>query len=77
MARHRSFYKHMLGLPAEVIDIEATEPDYYKSLKQILETPLDDLMLDLTFTSETNRFGHTEVRYRAMIYKCRRMTDVM
>lgn len=49
-------------------DIEATEPEYYKTLKQILDNPLDLLMVDLTFTAETHIFGKTEVcdvyRYR-------------
>lgn len=44
-----------------LIDLESIEPDYYKSLKQILETPLDALGLDLTFTAETNNFGKIEV----------------
>lgn len=56
----RSFYKHMLGLPVNMNDLEAIEPDYFKSLKQILETPLDLLGLDLTFTAETNDFGVVE-----------------
>jgi E3 ubiquitin-protein ligase HUWE1 len=31
----RSFYKHMLGLPVSVGDLEAIEPDYFKSLQQV------------------------------------------
>ena len=57
----RSFYKHMLGIPIDYIDIEAIEPDYYKSLKMILETPLDVLGLDLDFSAENTVFGKTEV----------------
>lgn len=53
----RSFYKHILGLPVTVLDLEAIEPDYYKSLIQILDTPLDLLGLDLTFSAEVNEFG--------------------
>lgn len=56
----RSFYKHILGIPVSVADLEAIEPDYYKSLKQILESSLEDLGLDLTFTAETNEFGKIE-----------------
>lgn len=48
-------------MPVDFTDIEATEPDYYKVLRQILETPLDDLMMDLTFSAETQKFGRTEV----------------
>jgi E3 ubiquitin-protein ligase HUWE1 len=57
----RSFYKHVLGNPVEYADIEAIEPDYYKSLKQILEMPLDLLGLELTFSAETTHFGRHEV----------------
>jgi E3 ubiquitin-protein ligase HUWE1 len=57
----RSFYKHMLGLPVNFHDLESIEPDYYKSLKQILDTPLDLLGLDLTFAAESNDFGEVKV----------------
>jgi E3 ubiquitin-protein ligase HUWE1 len=57
----RSFYKHILGQPVNYHDLEAIEPDYYKSLKQILEIPLDMLGLDLTFSSETNDFGEIKI----------------
>lgn len=33
----RSFYKHILGVKVTYHDIEAVDPDYYKSLKWILE----------------------------------------
>lgn len=49
-------------MPVDFQDIEATEPDYYKTLRQILETPLDLLMMDLTFSEEIQKFGNTEVR---------------
>ena len=57
----RSFYKHLLGNAVEFTDIESTEPDYYKVLKQIMETQLDLLMMDLTFSAETQRFGVVKV----------------
>jgi hypothetical protein len=50
----RSFYKHILGVPISYHDMEATEPEYYKSLVTILEHPLDLLGLELTFTAELN-----------------------
>lgn len=53
----RSFYKHILGLPVTINDLEAIEPEYYKSLTQILATPLDLLCLDMTFCAESNEFG--------------------
>eukprot|EP01038_Epipyxis_sp_PR26KG_P006704 gene6704-9196_t len=57
----RSFYKHILGLSVSFHDLEAIEPEYYKSLKQILDTPLDLLGLELSFTAENNDFGKVEV----------------
>lgn len=58
---YRSFYKHVLGMPVDFSDIEATEPEYSKILKQILSTPLEHLMMDLTFSAEIQKFGRTEV----------------
>ena len=53
----RTFYKHILGLPVNYHDLEAIEPEYYKSLKQLLEHSLEDIGLELTFSSEINTFG--------------------
>ena len=53
----RSFYKHILGLSVTTQDLEAIEPDYYKSLQQILTMPVDLLGLDLTFTADKDEFG--------------------
>jgi E3 ubiquitin-protein ligase HUWE1 len=66
----RSFYKHVLGMPVDYQDIEATEPDYYKTLRQILETPLDLLMMDLTFSAEIQKFGNTEVKKLLNLHAC-------
>jgi hypothetical protein len=65
---HRSFYKHLLGIAVDVSDMEATEPDYYKSLKQILEFQLEDLGLELTFAADTHTFGKYEVSIIYIIY---------
>jgi hypothetical protein len=65
----RSFCTHVLGNPVEYADIEAIEPaDYYKSrnvklklkLKQVLDTPLDMLGLELTFSAEAADSGKHE-----------------
>lgn len=58
----RSFYKHILGLPVNYHDLEAIEPDFYKSLKQMQELPLDLLGLELTFSTEIDDFGRTVVK---------------
>lgn len=57
----RSFYKHVLGAPVDYSDLEALEPDYYKSLKQILNIPIESLGLDLTFSADMQKFGKQEV----------------
>jgi len=57
----RSFYKHVIGAAVDYSDIEATEPDYFKSLRQLLEYPLDDLGVELTFSAEAQVFGRQEV----------------
>ena len=60
----RSFYKHMLGQPVSYHDLEGIEPEYYKSLKQILTMPLELLGLDdgMTLSAESNDFGHVETK---------------
>jgi hypothetical protein len=57
-------------MPVDFTDIEATEPDYYKTLRQILETPLDLLMMDLTFSAEIQKFGKTEVGLQKTLSDC-------
>mmetsp|Transcript_3628 Transcript_3628/g.8298 ORF Transcript_3628/g.8298 Transcript_3628/m.8298 type:complete len:4344 (+) Transcript_3628:221-13252(+) len=57
----RSLYKHMLGIKPTHDDMEAIDPDYYKNLKTILEYNLDDLGLDLTFSTEDHSFGRTRM----------------
>ena len=53
----RSFYKHILGQPITIHDMEDIDPDYYKSLKWILENDITNAGLDLTFSYEKERFG--------------------
>lgn len=40
-------------------DIEAIDPDYYKNLKMILEYNLEDIGLDLSFSTEAHSFGRS------------------
>jgi E3 ubiquitin-protein ligase HUWE1 len=56
----RSFYKHILGVPILYHDLEAIEPEFYKSLTVLLEHPLDLLGVELTFSAVLNDFGHVE-----------------
>mmetsp|Transcript_73195 Transcript_73195/g.147309 ORF Transcript_73195/g.147309 Transcript_73195/m.147309 type:complete len:349 (+) Transcript_73195:766-1812(+) len=53
----RSFYKHMLGVPVAVEDLEAADPEFYKNLRSILQHPLEALGVDLTFSAESREFG--------------------
>jgi len=55
----RSLYKHMLGVKPTHHDMQAIDPDYYKNLKMILEYNLDDIGLDLTFSTEAHSFGRS------------------
>ncbi|GJQ11400.1 hypothetical protein GpartN1_g3191.t1 [Galdieria partita] len=56
----RSFYKHMLGIKPNYHDLEALDPDYYKSLQWILENDITGL-LDLTMSADIDEFGTTKV----------------
>jgi len=47
----------MLGLPVRMADLEAIDPQYYKSLKQMLEIPMEVLCLEETFTATVHSFG--------------------
>jgi E3 ubiquitin-protein ligase HUWE1 len=51
----------MLGIPVDLLDIQATEPDYYKSLKTILSMAVDDLGLEMKFSTESMIFGKNEI----------------
>eukprot|EP01119_Soliformovum_irregulare_P013378 TRINITY_DN3548_c0_g1_i1.p1 TRINITY_DN3548_c0_g1~~TRINITY_DN3548_c0_g1_i1.p1 ORF type:complete len:946 (+),score=374.07 TRINITY_DN3548_c0_g1_i1:113-2950(+) len=50
-----SFYKHILGQPVSYTDMEAVDPEFYKSLLWILENDVSDL--SLTFSTEQEVFG--------------------
>ncbi|KAF9096459.1 hypothetical protein BGX23_011187 [Mortierella sp. AD031] len=55
----RSFYKHILGRPVDYRDVEAVDPEYYKSLVWMLENDITDIV-DETFSVETDDFGNTK-----------------
>jgi len=52
----RSFYKHMLGVPVSLADMNAYDPQIHKSLHLLLENKLEDLGLELTMTTERKRY---------------------
>lgn len=55
----RSFYKHILGKPVDYRDLEAVDPEYYKSIVWILQNDITDV-LDFTFSVENEQFGETQ-----------------
>ncbi|CAK4122100.1 unnamed protein product [Aphanomyces euteiches] len=57
----RSFYKHILQLPLSYSDMEAIDPEYYRNLHSILDNPIEDLGLELTFSIEHSNFGKLDV----------------
>ena len=56
----RSFYKHMLQKPVTTTDMEAHDPEVYRSLQWTLDNPIKDV-LDLTFSVEADEFGRVKV----------------
>lgn len=50
-----------IGISVSYHDIEAIDPNYYKSLKQILELPIEVLGIDMNFTAESNELGVLKV----------------
>ena len=52
----RSLYKHMLGMPVSFHDVEAVDPEFYKTLVWMLENDITGV-LDLTFTAEADEFA--------------------
>ncbi|KAF8985816.1 hypothetical protein BGZ46_001784 [Entomortierella lignicola] len=56
----RSFYKHILGRPVDYRDVEAVDPEYYKSLVWMLENDITDIV-DETFSVEMDDFGNKKI----------------
>ena len=58
----RSFYKHILAKAVKHQDMESEDYEFYKGLDFLLENKVTDLGYDLTFSTEIQEFGVTEVR---------------
>jgi len=58
----RSFYKHILSKPVKPQDMENEDYEFYKSLDYLLKNKIADLGYDLTFSTEIQEFGVTEVK---------------
>jgi hypothetical protein len=57
----RSFYKHVLGIPVNLDDLESVDFEYHKNLKWILENDTEEADLDLAFCADIDNFGEMEV----------------
>ncbi|XP_059469591.1 E3 ubiquitin-protein ligase HUWE1 isoform X4 [Neocloeon triangulifer] len=58
----RSFYKHILSKQVKYTDMESEDYSFYKGLEYLMEHNVSDLGYDLTFSTEVQEFGVTEVR---------------
>ncbi|KAJ8970022.1 hypothetical protein NQ314_001451 [Rhamnusium bicolor] len=58
----RSFYKHILGIPVKYTDMESEDYSFYRGLVYLMENNINNLGLDLTFSTEISEFGVTETR---------------
>ncbi|KAJ3361762.1 hypothetical protein HDU91_003754, partial [Kappamyces sp. JEL0680] len=56
----RSFYKCMIAAPVDHKDMEAIDPEFYKSLDWILNNDITDV-LDLTFSMDIDDFGRQKI----------------
>ncbi len=56
----RAFYKHLLGIKPTYRDIEAQDPEFYNSLKWMLENDISGV-LDYTMSAEYEEFGQHKI----------------
>ena len=50
----RSFYKHILGIPVKVSDMEAEDYSFYQGLVYLLEHDIDEFGVELTFSTDVS-----------------------
>lgn len=58
----RSFYKHILGKAVHFTDLESFDYAFYQGLHYLLEHDLSEIDMELTFSTEVQEFGLSEVR---------------
>jgi len=56
----RAVYKHILGRPISVKDLEYYDNQYYKNLLWMLENPINDIVTE-TFSIEAEEYGVTHI----------------
>ena len=57
----RSFYKHILARPLDIDDVASIDPEYAKNLKWLLDSDIEEAMLELTFSIEEDLFGFLQL----------------
>eukprot|EP00375_Theileria_parva_P003075 XP_765756.1 ubiquitin-protein ligase [Theileria parva strain Muguga] len=57
----RSFYKHMLGSRITPCDAESVDPQFYNNLISIRNCSLEQLGLELYFSTEIDEFGKVKI----------------
>ncbi|XP_065351363.1 E3 ubiquitin-protein ligase HUWE1 isoform X4 [Cloeon dipterum] len=58
----RSFYKHILSKQVKYTDMESEDYTFYKGLEFLMEHSVKEMGYDVTFSTEVQEFGVTEVR---------------
>ncbi|XP_067635584.1 E3 ubiquitin-protein ligase HUWE1-like [Eurosta solidaginis] len=58
----RSFYKHILGKQVKHTDMESQDYEFYKGLDYLMKNDISTLGCELTFSTEIQEFGVTQVR---------------
>ncbi|KAK2707710.1 E3 ubiquitin-protein ligase HUWE1-like [Artemia franciscana] len=58
----RSFYKHILGKHVKYTDMETEDYSFYQGLVFLMEHDIAELGYELTFSTEVQEFGVTEIR---------------
>jgi len=58
----RAFYKHILGVPVTLEDMQAYDPEFHASLLYLLDHPVEEAGLDMQpFTAVIDEFGAQKV----------------
>ncbi|XP_017074382.1 E3 ubiquitin-protein ligase HUWE1 isoform X3 [Drosophila eugracilis] len=58
----RSFYKHILGKQVKHTDMESQDYEFYKGLDYLMKNDISTLGYELTFSTEVQEFGVTQIR---------------
>uniref|UniRef100_A0A1A9ZLS0 HECT-type E3 ubiquitin transferase n=1 Tax=Glossina pallidipes TaxID=7398 RepID=A0A1A9ZLS0_GLOPL len=58
----RAFYKHILGKQVKHTDMESQDYEFYKGLDYLMKNDITTLGYELTFSTEVQEFGVTQVR---------------